>query len=194
MAVIANSAFEARMTNGHFDETLNITGHFQNSTPADEACAAGFLCTRGDKLPAKGFSGVYNENAYYMAAATSSATANDLIYACNPYDWQLVSGNGADFAMGVNTLGLGIPAGREGTFTQILFDGKSIYRFGVGNTSGSISTNKYFTIDAGLLKTAASAPTGNGDIYFEIVGTGKFTEGCYASFTYYDVIGHTVVA
>lgn len=194
MSFIANTAFETRVTNGRFDDLQNITGRYQASS-ADADCSAGLLCVRNGVLPVDGFTGVYNENAWYMNAAASTVTADDVIYAANTYDWQLLSdASGNLYSVGHNTLGLGIPAGRNGTFTRIDFDGQHRYRFGIGNLSAAISTNTYFTIANGLLVPAASAPSTAGSVYFELVGTGTFTEGTTAGATYYDVIAKKVTA
>ena len=123
MSYIANTAFEARITNGRFDDLINIAGRYQASS-ADADCSAGLLCVRNGQLPAEGFDDpdgtrVYNENSWYMNAAADSVTADDVIYACNTYDWQLLSdGRGNNYSVGRQTLGLGIPAGRNGTFTE----------------------------------------------------------------------------
>lgn len=187
MSFTANTAFETRVTNGRFDDLQNITGKYYVSTTATD-CSAGFLVKRDSLLDCEGFSGVKNENAWKMVQAVSTDNADTGIYAANPYDWQLVAApGGAAYAVGHNTLGLGIPAGRYGTFTRIDFDGQHIYRIGAGNTSGTKSTNTFLTIDAGTYKWAASAPTTTGAVYFKLMGTGTFTEGAYAGFTYYDV-------
>ena len=108
--------------------------------------------------------------------------------AANTYEVQMLQGkHGNMYAVGTETLGLGIPAGRDGTFTKIVFDGDHAYRFGIGNVNAEISTNTFFTIDAGQLKPAAAAPTANGALYFKLLDTGKFTEGTTASFEYVDV-------
>jgi hypothetical protein len=194
MSYIANTAFETRVTNGRFDDLQNITGRYQASA-ADADCSAGLLCVRAGQLPCEGFTGVYNENAWYMNAAAATATADDVIYAANPYDWQLIKdARGNAFSVGHTTLGLGIPAGRNGTFTRIDFDGQHVYRFGIGNLSAAIGSNTFFTIADGLLVPAAAAPTDAGSIYFELHGTGAFTEGASAGFTYYDVIAKKVTA
>ena len=75
-----------------------------------------------------------------------------------------------------------------------VFDGLHIYRFGEGNLRAAISTNKFFTIANGLLVPAASAPTADGTPYFELIGTGSFTEGAMSAFTYYDVVAKYVMA
>ena len=58
------------------------------------------------------------------------------------------------------------------------------------NTTGDV----YLTIDDGKLTSQTAAPSTAGDIYFEIVETGNFTEGTTQSFGYYDVVAKTVVA
>lgn len=193
MAYIANTAFEARITNNSRDNLSHIAGLYQaNDAAAD--CSAGLLCVRAAQAPAEGFDNpsgtrVYNENTWIMNAAASTVTADDVIFACDTYDNQLVSAaNGNSYFIGTATLGLGVPAGRYGNFTRINFDGESVYRFGVGNLSAELSTNTFFTIANGLLVPAAAAPTATGAVYFELRGTGNFVEGNGVSFGYVDVV------
>lgn len=187
MAYIEKTAFEPRITNNEFNELCNITGRYQVSD-ADADCSAGLLVVRGEQLPCAGFKGVKNENAFYMNAAGAAANADTGVYACNTYEWPTLGGrNGNNYAVGTATLGLGVPAGRDGTFTEIVFDGKHAYRFGEGNLSAAIGANTIFTIANGLLVPAAAAPTATGAIYFKLKGTGNFTEGAGQSFVYYDV-------
>ena len=187
MSFTAQTAFEARITNNENDRLANIAGKYYVSTTATD-CDAGQLCTRDSLLDCEGFSGVKNENTWKMVAATSSADADDVIYACNTYDNQLVSApNGNAYFIGYETLGLGVPAGRYGNFTRINFDGESVYRFGAGNVTYT-ATHQYFTIDAGKLVSSATAPTDDGSIYFTLRGTGNFVEGTSLSFGYYDVV------
>lgn len=187
MAYIEKTAFEPRITNNEFNELCNITGRYQVSE-ADADCSAGLLVVRGEQLPCAGFKGIKNENAFYMNAAGAAANADTGVYACNTYEWPMLGGrNGNNYAVGTATLGLGVPAGRDGTFTEIVFDGKHAYRFGEGNVNGAIGEKTIFTIANGLLVPAAAAPTDTGAIYFKLKGTGKFTEGAGQSFVYYDV-------
>nr|DAG00054.1 MAG TPA: hypothetical protein [Siphoviridae sp. ctBeL15] len=187
MAYIEKTAFEPRITNNEFNELCNITGRYQVSE-ADADCSAGLLVVRGEQLPCAGFKGIKNENAFYMNAAGAAANADTGVYACNTYEWPMLGGrNGNNYAVGTATLGLGVPAGRDGTFTEIVFDGKHAYRFGEGNLSTAIGENTIFTIANGLLVPAAAAPTATGAIYFKLKGTGNFTEGAGQSFVYYDV-------
>lgn len=187
MAYIEKTAFEPRITNNEYNELCNITGRYQVSD-ADADCSAGLLVVRGEQLPCAGFKGVKNENAFYVNAAGAAANADTGVYACNTYEWPTLGGrNGNNYAVGTATLGLGVPAGRDGTFTEIVFDGKHAYRFGEGNLSTAIGENTIFTIANGLLVPAAAAPTATGAIYFKLKGTGNFTEGAGQSFVYYDV-------
>lgn len=187
MAYIEKTAFEPRITNNEYNELCNITGRYQVSE-ADADCSAGLLVVRGEQLPCAGFKGIKNENAFYMNAAGAAANADTGVYACNTYEWPTLGGrNGNNYAVGTATLGLGVPAGRDGTFTEIVFDGKHAYRFGEGNLSTAIGENTIFTIANGLLVPAAAAPTATGAIYFKLKGTGNFTEGAGQSFVYYDV-------
>jgi len=185
MAAITNSAFELRVSNHMFDTTKNITGKFQNSTPADELCAAGFIVVPGDELASEGYTSVDNENAYLMSAA-GTATA-EALYACNTFNVQeLTDAFGNAYKVGSNTLGLPIPAGQRGTYTRL--DEGDIARFGIGNFTTAISTNGYATLgtstNAGKWVPAASAPTTTGAWYLEIKGTGNFTQGAYNGFGY----------
>jgi hypothetical protein len=194
MAAITNSAFELRVSNHLFDTTKNITGKFQEGSPAaDAVCAAGFLVVPGERLQNEGYaSTVKNENAYIMGAA---AATDEAIYACNTFNVQELAGPfGTVYKVGSNTLGLPIPAGERGTYTRI--DEGDMIRFGIGNFTTAISTNGYATLgtstNAGKLVPAASAPTTTGALYFEIVESGNFTQGAYAGFGYVLVKAHRV--
>ena len=193
MSFIANSAFEARIVNDRFDDLANIAGKYYVSTTATD-CSAGQLCTRDSLLDCEGFTSVKNENTWKMVKATNSTKADVPIYACDPHDWPLVaSAKGNLYAVGHETLGLGIPAGRYGSFRRIHFDNVSVYRFGVGNLASTLSTNTYFTISAdGLLTPGASAPVTSGTPYFKLQAKGTFTEGASASFDYIDVVACAV--
>lgn len=193
MAYIANTAFEARITNGRFEDLANIAGRYQESS-ADAVCSAGMLCVRNGQTDCEGFANVKNENTWYMNAAASTVGAGDVIYACNTHDVNLLIDPifGGQYAVGTNTLGLPAPAGRECTFTRIDFDGESVYRFGEGNVDGTVGTNTFFTIDDGLLSPAATAPQSG--LYFSLRGTGKFIEGTTESFGYLDLCAEKPIA
>ena len=193
MAYIAKTAFEARITNGRFEDLANIAGRYQEDS-ADAICSAGMLCVRNGQTDCEGFANVKNENTWYMNAAASTVGAGDVIYACNTHDVNLLIDPifGGQYAVGTNTLGLPAPAGRECTFTRIDFDGESVYRFGEGNVDGTVGSNTFFTIDDGLLVPAASAPQSG--LYFSLRGTGKFIEGTTESFGYLDLCAEKPIA
>lgn len=196
MAYVANTAFECKITNHEFDSIANITGKYQYSSADAEICP-GFLATRSTLIPNEGYYQVgpsgseitmNNTNTWIMVDATDAATAQTGIYACNPFDVNMASdGQGHFWKVGANTLSIKVPAGYLTTWTKIEFNNNNVYRFGVGNLSASLSTNTYFTIDDGLLVPGASAPASAGVPYFELVGTGTFTEGPHAAFNYVDV-------
>ena len=50
MAYIEKTAFWPRVTNRVFDETLNITGKFQNGEKQDELCSAEFLYVKDERM------------------------------------------------------------------------------------------------------------------------------------------------
>ena len=205
MAYIAKTAFEVKVSNHEFDSTANITGFFINSDSTQEICSAGFLCTRSALTVNEGYNGVgptgatvtiKNTNTWNMAAAAASALAQAGIYACNPFDVNMLTDpvTGTIYKVGSNTLGLAAPAGYPTTYTKIRFDNDHVYRFGEGNVNGTVGSNTIFTIAAGLLVPASAAPTANGAPYFELVGTGKFTQGAYQGFGYYDLRACMTVA
>lgn len=196
MAFTANTAFEARITNNSRDNLANVAGLFQASS-VNADCSAGFLCVRNGQVKVEGIPSsmnVYNENTWYMNAATSSAGIDDVVYACNTYDNQLVTAGSNKWFIGLETLGLGVPAGRYGNFTRINFDGQSVYRFGEGNVTINTTGDQYFTIANGLLSSVTAKPSTAGKIYFQLRGTGKFTEGTSESFGYYDLVACKVSA
>lgn len=197
MAAIQNSAFELKVTNHEFNSVANITGVYHNASDQPEICAAGFLCVTDELLQNEGYpAGVLNHNTWIMNAATAEANAATPIYACNTFNVNELTDvtTGEVYKVNANTLGLAIPANKRGTFTRIDFSGDRIYRFGIGNANAAIGSNKFFTIANGMLVPAAAAPTDNGDVYFELIGTGTFTEGAWAAFGYIDVQAKHVVA
>lgn len=200
MAFIAKTAFEARGTNNENDILANVAGLYQESA-ANADCSAGLLCVRAGQTPVEGFPsalGLKNENTFYMNACAGTETANDVIYACNTYDNQLLpSPGGNKYFIGHALLGLGVPAGRYGNWTRINFDNQSWYRFGEGNVTVNTEGDQYFVIAAGgVLSSVTAKPATAGDIYFTLkeAGTGYFTEGESQSFGYYDLTACIVKA
>lgn len=185
MAYIQNTAFEVKVSNHEFDSIANVTGIFKNASSENEACSAGFLCNRGERLPNEGYgANVLNTNSWEM---TASSDGSGVLYACNPFDVNMIAdpATGAMYKVGSNTLGLPEPAGYPCTFTEIKFNGVNVYRFGIGNVNGTIGSNTYFSVANGMLVPAATAPE---TPYFELRGTGNFTQGAYNGFEYVDVV------
>ena len=189
MAFIAQTAFLPRMWNNRNDDLQNIPGLFgaQGSDafePAD--CSAGFICTKGAHIPGGG---------YQMTVA---ADGKDEVYFCNPGDVQRVPfGDGQLFAVGVDTLGLGAPSGEMATYTKAI-PGET-YAFGPGNFSTLVDaeTNKFATIQNGLLVGASAAPTAVGTLYFELdagLGIDAWTEANYNAFARYNLLCKRVMS
>ena len=87
----------------------NITGeYFVSTTPT--TCNAGFLCNKGDHMA---------DGGYEMAVAADGSLP---LYACNPSNVRRVPVGDNTYAVGVETLGLGIPAGEKDTFTKLIVD------------------------------------------------------------------------
>lgn len=196
MAYIDKTAFEARVTNNRFNDLCNVAGLYQESDAAAD-CSAGLLVVPSELADCEGFTDVKNENTYIFVAAATTDVASQEIYACNTYDTQLLGdGAGNQYFIGRRTLGLGVPAGRYGNFTKIIFDGSHIYRFGEGNFTAELTTGDiYATIDDdGLLTATDTEPTDAGTAYFKVMGTGNFIEGASASFGYVDLKACRVLA
>lgn len=182
MSFIASTAFLPRMWNNRNDDLQNIPGlygSFSGASFIEADCSAGLACNKGAHIPGGG---------YYMTVASDGAGD---VYLCNPGDVQRVP-FGADslFAVGVDTLGLGAPAGRLATFTKAI-PGET-YAFGPGNFSTLVTaSNNYATVSDGLLVGASEAPSDAGTLYFELdegLGIDVFTEANYGAFSRYNML------
>lgn len=182
MSYISSTAFLPRMWNNRNNDLQNIPGLFgsvSGSVFLTEDCSAGVACTKGDHIVGGG---------YQMTLASDGAGD---VYFCNQGDVQRVA-FGADklFAVGVETLGLGAPAGELCTYTKAI-PGET-YAFGPGNFSTIVtSTNKYATIVNGMLVGASAAPSDAGTLYFELdaaLGIDTFTEANYGAFSRYNLL------
>lgn len=178
-----NTAFELRVSNHVWEKQKNITGLYKpGGTPT--TCYAGQLVSQESQLPNEGYTDLNNENAWIMGYPQENK--NQDIYACNTYNVDEIQDpvTGNIYKVGSNTLGLPIPAGQRGTYTRI--DEGDMMRFGVGNFTAAPTVGQYAGInETGVLVPSASIPTGINTLYFEVLSTGSFTEGAYASFAYY---------
>lgn len=182
MAFIAKTAFEPAVTNLRNNDVQNVAGQFvtvSDDTAAAADCSAGLLVTQYALLDSEAYSGAKNGNAWQFAVAADGTKGNPFIYAFNSYDVNEVSANGNTWRVGAKTLGLGLPAGITGTFTQIV-EGEQ-YRFGSGNfsTLPGTAADKYCTIVNGLLVASSTAPSAGVGVYFEYLRKTQFTEGVY---------------
>lgn len=175
-------AFQLRISNDRYDDLQHIPGQFgavssEEWVPA--VCNAGFLCNKGEHMPGGGYK------------MTEAADGADELYACNPSDVQRISdGNECLYAVGVRTLGLGIPAGVIDTYTHLKVG--ETYAFGPDNFSTLVSdTNIYATVDDGKLVGSSSKPADGSGYYFELdtgLGIDFFVEGNGNAYERYNLI------
>lgn len=212
MPTIKNTAFEVYVSNSKRNDTQNITGKFSKQSVNGDAsrfqpddCPAGFLCIPDSPLPNRGYesaqgfnaeskkfetaSGAINGNSWYMVAAANGKLPyysgdHTGIYACNTYNVnRLTSGDLAVNFPG-KTLGLAIPAGERGDFTELIVGEQ--YNFGAGNFSTLPNANNLLVvIENGLLKAVQNVGSGgklptDGSVFFRVTNLdGRFTEGAY---------------
>lgn len=179
MAFIAETAFQIRRSNDRYDDLQHRTGLYGSFsggtfTPAD--ASAGLLCNIGDGIPAGG---------NYMTLAADGAAK---LYAANTTDVQRLTNGDHTWAVGVETLGLGIPAGEKNDFTELKVG--ETYAFGPGNFSTLVTTtDKYARVSDGLLVGTDSAPASG--YYFELdteMGIDAFVEANYNAFSRYNLV------
>lgn len=183
MALIANTAFELKVTNSARNNTQNVAGKFGTNTGSSftpDVCSAGFLCVQNGLIPCEGYGETLNGNTWYFNAATSGTVGSvgdhTGIYACNTYDVNKVGSGDLMYNLGANTLGLSLPSGVIGDFTELIV-GEQI-KVGVGNLTAAPSSGQiYATIANGLWTPTNTAPTGSLTVYGAIVRTEAFNEG-----------------
>ena len=181
MAFTANTAFQIRRSNDRYEDLQHRTGLYGSFSGASFIAAdadAGLLCNIGDGIPAGG--------NYMLLASDGSAK----LYAANTTDVQRLAKGDNKWAVGVNTLGLGIPAGVKDDFTE-LREGET-YAFGPGNFSTIVTTtNKYATVSNGYLVGTSTQPSAGDGWYFELdteMGIDTFVEANYDAFSRYNLV------
>lgn len=187
MAYTANTAFAAKVTNGVYNALQNVAGKFGSFadttfTPAD--ISAGFLAVQHSLIPAEGYAGlspaILNGNTWYFIAASSGIVDgfpgdHTGIYAANTYDVNKLGSGDFQFNLGQQTLGLGIPAGQTGTFTELLVGEQ--YLFGAGDFASAPTVGQYVTVSGGKWSASSgSAPT-TGAIYGKVLRKVPLNEG-----------------
>lgn len=193
MASKANTAFEVSVSNITRNNIQNVPGIFGAGTGTDfesEICPAGTLCVPQALVENEGYTGILNGNTWQMVVAADGAAGrlgdHTGIYAFNSYDVRKVQSGNNVWALGANFLGLELPAGAIGDFTEIIINEQ--YTFGVGafTTAPVDATYIYATIDDGYLVASDTAPSAGDGVYFKILRTKSFTEGTrYAGFDGY---------
>lgn len=187
MVTIANTMFEVTVSNSLRNQTQNVAGKFGTNTGASFVaadCSAGVLCVQNGLLPLEGYESfnMLNGNSWFFNAASNGNSGrlgdHTGIYACNTYDVNKVSNGDISYNLGMKTLGLGVPAGERGDFTEIIIGEQ--YTFGVGNFStapGSGVTSGYATISSGMLVFSADAPAAGSGVYFKVLRVKPVNEG-----------------
>lgn len=195
MAFIAKTMFEVTVSNSVRNQTQNVAGKFNTEstgvlTPAD--ASAGILAVPYSLLPLEGYESIVdgsqnpkilNGNSWNFIAAANGTSGGKYgdhtgIYAFNNYDVNKAQSGANQWNVGANTLGLGLPAGNMGDFTEIIIG--EHYSFGKGNFStapGAGVTTGYATISNGLLVFSADAPAAASGVYFELLYLAPLTEG-----------------
>lgn len=183
MASIANTAFEVSVSNITRNETQNVPGYFGSGVGAafaPDVCPAGFLVVRSELTVSEGYERFnrLNGNTWnFIAAANGNAAEGRTgdhtgIYAFNSYDVNQVSQGAAPWQntwkVGANTLGLELPAGVRGDFTELIVGEQ--YKWAAGNfsTAPSDETTIYATIANGLLVASATKPAAGSGVYLKI--------------------------
>ena len=194
MASIAKTAFEVLVSNIARNNTQNIPGYFGSGTGTSftpDTCAAGFLCTQSELAECEGYDSIPNGNTWRMVAATNGNAGGRFgdhtgIFAFNSYNTQQDTIGGNLYHVGANTLGLELPSGERGDFTELIVGEQ--YCFGSGNFSTAPADNTYLyaTIAAGQLVASKSAPAAGSGVYMKILRSKSFTKGArYAGFDGY---------
>lgn len=181
MSFVAETAFQIRRSNDRYEDLQHRTGlygSFSGSVFTADDASAGLLCNIGDGIPAGG---------NYMGLASDGTKK---LYAANTTDVQRLTNGNNTWAVGVETLGLGIPAGNKDCFTELVVG--ETYAFGPGNFSTLVTTtNKYATVVNGLLSGKSGQPSAADGYYFELdteMGIDFFTEANYVAFSRYNLV------
>lgn len=185
---MANYMFEVTVSNSVNNQIQNVPGKFGTGTGAGftgAVCQAGTLCVRNGLIPNEGYEdyNILNGNTWYFNATTANVIPagrtgdHTGIFAFNNYNVnKATDAAGNAWNVGANTLGLSLPAGERGDFTELIVGEQ--YTWGASNFSAAVSTNTYFTVGAnGQWVPTASVPTTSGVVYGQLVRTKNVNEG-----------------
>ena len=196
MSFTANCAFELKVSNSVNNQLQNVPGYFGSNTgdsfvAAD--CDAGMVVVPNGLTKSEGYAakGILNGNTWYMNAATNGAAGglgdHTGLYAFNNYEGDITTDAfGNEWHLGMDTLGVGLPAGHRGTFTELIV-GEQIL-IGVGNFTSSTAPTAGQTcakIVNGKWTPVASNAVPAGEVYAEILRTVPLTAGAWAAGTGY---------
>lgn len=186
---MAKYMFEVTVSNSVNNQIQNVAGKFGTGTGSGftaAVCNAGTLCVRNGNLPNEGYEdfGIVNGNAWYFNATTANVIPagrtgdHTGIFAFNNYDVnKATDAAGNKWNLGANTLGISLPAGMRGDFTELIVGEQ--YTWGADNFSAAVSTNTFFTVGANgqWVPAGTSAPTTSGVVYGQLVRTKNVNEG-----------------
>lgn len=189
MAYIAKTAFEKKVSNGIYNGIQNVAGKFgsfDDTTFVPDVCSAGYLVEQNSLIPSEGYENlstpILNGNTWYFVKAADGIVAGFTadhtgIYAANTYNVHSVTSANGDmkYNLGLNTLGLAIPADEIGDFTELLVGEQ--YKFGAGNFAATPDVGEYVTISNGLWSASSSSAPTTGAIYGEVLREEPFNEG-----------------
>lgn len=176
--------FEVTVSNSARNDTQNVSGKFGTGTgssfvPAE--CIAGGLCVQNGLIPSEGYESfnILNGNTWYFNVAANGSAGGRKgdhtgIFAFNNYDVNKAKSGDNQWNLGANTLGLSLPAGNRGDFTELIVGEQ--YTWGADNFTAVPASQKYATIANGKFTPAAAAPT-DGSVYAEILRTKPVNEG-----------------
>lgn len=187
MAHINNAAFEVKVSNGVYNGLQNVAGKFgsfADTTFTGAIVSPGFMCERHSLIKCEGYESltapIYNGNTWYMVLAANGSAGrvgdHTGIYASNTYDVNRIGSGDQIYNLGVNTLGLDVPANEIGDFTELMVGEQ--YKFGSGNFASTPTVGQYVEIANGLWgASSGSAPTTKGEVYGIVRRSEPFTEG-----------------
>ena len=197
MAFTANCAFELKVSNSVNNQLQNVPGYYGANTGASFVgadCDAGLVVVQNGLTPSEGYESFnkLNGNTWYMNVAATGAADGFLgdhtgLYAFNNYEGNSVTdASGEEWHLGMDTLGVGLPAGKRGTFAELIV-GEQI-KIGLGNFTSSTAPTAgqdYAKIVNGKWTPIASNAIPAGEVYAKILRTEPFTAGAWAAGTGY---------